>query len=173
MKKISIIIATLLLSACVVPVSIGNKAVAEPKDNNEVVNTVYAKNGKTMVALNYILHQRAGQFEMLTKTIIMPAIKRQDIEVFSFEALEKAWNNSKIKSERDKKEFLKGAEIAYETILTSFANGDNKKLRNLLTPDMATNFEQAIQERNKENIKSEFTFIGAVSYTHLTLPTKA
>ena len=39
MKKISIIIATLLLSACVVPVSIGNKAVAEPKDNNEVVNT--------------------------------------------------------------------------------------------------------------------------------------
>ena len=83
MKKISIIIATLLLSACVVPVSIGNKAVAEPKDNNEVVNTVYAKNGKTMVALNYILPQRAGQFEMLTKTIIMPAIKRQDIEVFN------------------------------------------------------------------------------------------
>ena len=83
MKKISIIIATLLLSACVVPVSIGNKAVAEPKDKNEVVNTVYAKNGKTMVALNYILPQRAGQFEMLTKTIIMPAIKRQDIDVFN------------------------------------------------------------------------------------------
>ena len=83
MKKISIIIATLLLSACVVPVSIGNKAVTEPKDKNEVVNTVYAKNGKTMIALNYILPQRAGQFEMLTKTIIMPAIKRQDIEVFN------------------------------------------------------------------------------------------
>ena len=61
---------------------------------------------------------------------------------------------------QEKKEFLKGAEIAYETILTSFANGDNKKLRSLLTPDMATNFEQAIQARNKENIKSEFTFIG-------------
>ena len=83
MKKILIIIATLLLSACVVPLSIGNKAVEESKDNNEVVNTVYAKNGKTMVALNYILPQRAGQFEMLTKTIIMPAIKRQDIEVFN------------------------------------------------------------------------------------------
>tara|TARA_B100000214_G_C23686622_1_gene498872 strand:+ start:26 stop:478 length:453 start_codon:yes stop_codon:yes gene_type:complete len=83
MKKILIIIATLLLSACVVPLSIGNKAVEESRDNNEVVNTVYAKNGKTMVALNYILPQRAGQFEMLTKTIIMPAIKRQDIEVFN------------------------------------------------------------------------------------------
>ena len=68
--------------------------------------------------------------------------------------------NYKVLEGQEKKEFLKGAEIAYETILTSFANGDNKKLRSLLTPDMATNFEQAIQARNKENIKSEFTFIG-------------
>ncbi len=61
---------------------------------------------------------------------------------------------------KEKKVFLKGAEIAYETILTAFANGDNKKLKTLLTPQMAENFEQAIQARNKENIKSEFTFIG-------------
>ena len=61
---------------------------------------------------------------------------------------------------QEKKEFLKGAEIAYETILTSFAKGDSKKLKSLLTPDMASNFEQAIQARIKENIKSEFTFIG-------------
>ena len=61
---------------------------------------------------------------------------------------------------QEKKEFLKGAEIAYETILTSFASGDSNKLKTLLTPDMATNFEHAIKARNKENIKSEFTFIG-------------
>ena len=61
---------------------------------------------------------------------------------------------------QEKKEFLQGAEIAYETILTSFANGDSKKLKSLLTPDKATNFEQAKQTRNKENIKSDFTFIG-------------
>tara|TARA_X000001036_G_scaffold236869_1_gene220965 strand:- start:36 stop:656 length:621 start_codon:yes stop_codon:yes gene_type:complete len=61
---------------------------------------------------------------------------------------------------QEKKEFLKGAEIAYETILTSFASGDSKKLKTLLTPDMATNFDIAIQARNKENIKSDFTFIG-------------
>ncbi len=60
----------------------------------------------------------------------------------------------------EKKEFLKGAEIAYETILTSFANGDTKKLESLLTVDMASNFKQAIVSRNKENIKSEFTFVG-------------
>jgi predicted lipid-binding transport protein (Tim44 family) len=60
----------------------------------------------------------------------------------------------------EKKEFLKGAEIAYETILTSFAKGDIKTLKSLLTSEMADNFDQAINTRNKENIKSEFTFIG-------------
>ena len=68
--------------------------------------------------------------------------------------------NYEVLEGQEKKEFLKGAEIAYETILTSFASGDNKKLKGLLTLDMATNFEQAIQVRNKENIKSDFTFIG-------------
>ena len=68
--------------------------------------------------------------------------------------------NFEVLEGQEKKEFLKGAEIAYETILTSFAKGDNKKLKSLLTSDMASNFEQAIEARNKENIKSEFTFIG-------------
>ena len=61
---------------------------------------------------------------------------------------------------KDKKEFLKGAEIAYETILTAFANGEVKKLKDLLTPTMNNNFSDAIEARNSEKIKSEFTFIG-------------
>jgi predicted lipid-binding transport protein (Tim44 family) len=61
---------------------------------------------------------------------------------------------------QEKKEFLKGAEIAYEMILTSFAKGDIKKLKTLLTPEMISNFEEAINLRNNEKIKSEFTFIG-------------
>ena len=68
--------------------------------------------------------------------------------------------NLEILEGQEKKDFLKGAEIAYETILTSFAKGDVKKLKTLLSSDMADNFEQAISERNKQNIKSEFTFIG-------------
>ena len=59
-----------------------------------------------------------------------------------------------------KREFLKGAEIAYETILTAFAKGDNKSLKDLLTQDMNVSFEDAINQRNKNNIKSELTFIG-------------
>ena len=62
--------------------------------------------------------------------------------------------------EMRKKEFLKGAEIAYETILSSFANGDLIKLKALLSPNMFSNFSDAIKARNKENITSEFTFIG-------------
>ena len=62
-----------------------------------------------------------------------------------------------------RKEFLKGAEIAYETIINSFANGDKKSLEELLTKEMRKNFETAIEERNKKNIKSELTFIGIKS----------
>ena len=61
---------------------------------------------------------------------------------------------------KEKKEFLRGAEIAYEGILTSFASGDLIKLKALLSPSMFSNFSDAIKSRNKENIKSEFTFIG-------------
>ena len=68
--------------------------------------------------------------------------------------------NLEILEGKDKKEFLRGAEIAYESILTSFATGDLIKLKALLSPNMFSNFSEAIKARNKENIKSEFTFIG-------------
>ena len=83
MKKYIIMFFAFSLYSCVVPVSIGNRSVAdnESKTSNDS-NTVYTQNGKTMVAINYILPQRAGQFEMLTKTVILPAMKREDGEVF-------------------------------------------------------------------------------------------
>jgi predicted lipid-binding transport protein (Tim44 family) len=61
---------------------------------------------------------------------------------------------------KEKEEFLKGAEIAYENIITSFAKGEKDKLKTLLTKEIYINFEHAIENRNKENIKSELTFIG-------------
>ena len=64
-----------------------------------------------------------------------------------------------------KKQFLKGAEIAYETIINSFAQGDKKSLKDLVTKEMNKNFESAIEERNSKNIKSELTFIGIKSST--------
>ena len=77
----------------------------------------------------------------------------------------KAQLNSKpilkeVSEEDEKKQFLKGAEIAYETILTSFAKGKKDELKRLLTKSIYSSFEQVIDQRNKEGIKSEFTFIG-------------
>ncbi len=80
------------------------------------------------------------------------SIPKQDVEPQK--------QNFEILEGKHKKEFLKGAEIAYETILTSFANGDLIKLKSLLSPNMFSNFSEAIKARNKDNIKSEFTFIG-------------
>tara|TARA_X000000368_G_scaffold295105_1_gene234844 strand:+ start:106 stop:729 length:624 start_codon:yes stop_codon:yes gene_type:complete len=62
-----------------------------------------------------------------------------------------------------KKQFLKGAEVAYETILTSFAKGDKENLKTLLTEKMQANFSSAIEDRNSKKIKSELTFIGIKS----------
>ena len=84
MKKIPIILLFLIVYGCAVPIYIGNKSVLPAsKAKEETSSTVYAQNGKTMVAINHILPQRAGQFEMLTKTVILPAIKREDAQVFN------------------------------------------------------------------------------------------
>ena len=74
--------------------------------------------------------------------------------------LEVVEQNLDVLEGKEKKEFLRGAEIAYESILTSFANGDLIKLKALLSPNMFSNFSDAIKSRNKDKIKSEFTFIG-------------
>ena len=60
----------------------------------------------------------------------------------------------------EKEKFLNGAALAYESIITAFANEDKKKLEELLSREMAVNFNQAIDQRNVDNIKSELTFIG-------------
>ena len=78
-----------------------------------------------------------------------------------FKPQEKAKPIAETGLDNDQKiEFLKGAEIAYETILTSFAKGEKAKLSSLLTKNMVENFNNAIDQRNKDNIKSEMTFIG-------------
>jgi len=76
-------------------------------------------------------------------------------------------NNDAIKSgnvdEEAKKQFLKGAVVAYEQIITSFAKGDKKSLKLLLSKEMFSDFSDVIDERNKKNIKYETTFIGIKS----------
>jgi len=62
-----------------------------------------------------------------------------------------------------KQEFLNGAKAAYETIVTSFAKGDKNVLKPLLNKEIYQNFSDEIDNRKKENIKSELTFVGVKS----------
>ena len=62
-----------------------------------------------------------------------------------------------------KQEFLNGAKAAYETIVTSFAKGDKNILKPLLNKEIYKNFSDEIDNRKKENIKSELTFVGVKS----------
>ena len=62
-----------------------------------------------------------------------------------------------------KQKFLNGAKEAYEMIVTSFAKGDKNVLKPLLNKEIYQNFSDEIDNRKKENIKSELTFVGVKS----------
>ena len=83
------------------------------------------------------------------------------------EVLKDVENNEAIRrgdvDEEAKKQFLKGASIAYEQIITSFAKGDKKLLKNLLGKGLFQDFSEVIDERKKKELKYETTFIGIKS----------
>ena len=64
-----------------------------------------------------------------------------------------------------KREFLSGAKIAYETIITDFSDNDNKLTtsKSLLSRKIFDQFNQALQERSKRGHYAEITFIGVDS----------
>ena len=83
------------------------------------------------------------------------------------EVLKDIENNEAIRTgnvdEEIKKHFLKGANLAYEQIITSFAKGDKKSLKSLLGKGMYDDFSQVIDERKKKELRYETTFIGVKS----------
>ena len=65
--------------------------------------------------------------------------------------------------EKAKAEFINGAKIAYETIITSLAKGDKITLKPLLNKNIYQSYSDEIDKRKKENFKSELTFVGVKS----------
>jgi predicted lipid-binding transport protein (Tim44 family) len=59
--------------------------------------------------------------------------------------------------------FLKGAKIAYETIVTAYARGDRDTLRDLLSPEVYDSFNTVISEREARDETAEFSFVGLAS----------
>ncbi|WP_249691565.1 Tim44/TimA family putative adaptor protein [Stappia sp. WLB 29] len=56
--------------------------------------------------------------------------------------------------------FLQGARAAYEMIVTAFANGDRKTLKNLLSKEVYEGFVAAISDRESRGETIESTFVG-------------
>ena len=86
------------------------------------------------------------------------------------EVLKKVNNEKKIKpyetfDETAQKDFLKGAKIAYETIITDFSDSDNKLTtsKTLLSKKIFDQFNNALADRNQKQYSAEITFIGVES----------
>ena len=79
-------------------------------------------------------------------------------------------NENKTKSKNDfddiaQKEFINGAKIAYETIITDFSDSDNKLTTSkpLLSKEIYNQFNEALKDRDKRGHTAEITFIGVNS----------
>ena len=112
--------------------------------------------GFIFLRLRGILGKRTGfegkappQFEEILKNID-PKIKKNQKQDFDEDA---------------QKEFLKGAKIAYETIITDFSDDDNKLIKSkpLLSKKIQDQFNLALKERDKRGHFAEITFIGVNS----------
>ena len=115
--------------------------------------------GFIILRLRNILGRKTGHQGKSTNKYFpkgLEIVKDKDIE-----------NNEAIKTdsvdESAKKQFLKGAEIAYEQIITYFAQGDKRSLKPLLEKEMFNRFSEVIDERKSKQLKYETTFIGLKS----------
>ena len=109
--------------------------------------------GFIFLRLRGILGKRTGfegkaptQFDKILKEAVVKQTPKQAV-IFDEEA---------------QKEFLKGARIAYETIITDFSDNDNKitTSKPLLNNDIYNQFNEALKERNSRGHFAEITFIG-------------
>ena len=109
--------------------------------------------GFIFLRLRGILGKRTG-FEGKT-----PAQFKEVLKNINVEQPMKSNNNFDTAAQE---EFLKGAKIAYETIITDFSDNDNKitSSKSLLSKKIYDQFNEALKERNKLGHYAEITFIG-------------
>ena len=86
-------------------------------------------------------------------------------EEFNKSVVKNNIDKNQIFDENAKNDFIKGAKIAYETIITDFSDNDNKltESKPLLSKKMHDQFNEALQERSKRGHYAEITFIGVNS----------
>ena len=109
--------------------------------------------GFIFLRLRGILGKRTG-FEGKTSTQIKEVLKNIKVE--------QPRNANDIFDTAAQEEFLKGAKIAYENIITDFSDNDNKitTSRPLLSGQIYTQFNDALKQRSSRGHFAEITFIG-------------
>jgi len=109
--------------------------------------------GFIFLRLRGILGKRTG-FEGKAPTQFQEVLKNVKVE--------KNTKQSQNFDESAKNEFLTGAKIAYETIITDFSDNDNKLIasKTLLSKKIYDQFNEALKERNSKGHFAEITFIG-------------
>ena len=112
--------------------------------------------GFIFLRLRGILGKRTG-FEGKTPPQFQEIIKNVN--------LEKKFNNLEKFDTEAQNEFIKGAKIAYETIITDFSDNDNKLTTSkpLLSKKIYDQFNEALQSRSKRGHYAEITFVGVES----------
>ncbi len=60
----------------------------------------------------------------------------------------------------DPQKFVEGSKLAYEMIVTAFADGDKKTLKNLLSREVYEGFAGAIKQRDEDEITVKSSFVG-------------
>jgi len=109
--------------------------------------------------LRNVLGKRTGFSKKTKENFNLVPNEKNDIKIKPAPELQE--NISKLKTayeamdDFDHNNFIEGAKNAFETIINAFNKGDKKTLKNLLTPDVFTSFEEAIDSKK---IDSDYQF---------------
>tara|TARA_B100000989_G_scaffold295584_1_gene276971 strand:- start:4425 stop:5012 length:588 start_codon:yes stop_codon:yes gene_type:complete len=106
--------------------------------------------GFIFLRLRGILGKKSGYEEDMTRSFAHDFPKTKPVNKVNLDTFD----------ENAKKDFLEGAKIAYENIITEFSNGNLNNIKNLLDQKVFKTFDDALSSRKKDGHKSETTFIG-------------
>ena len=107
--------------------------------------------GFIFLRLRGILGKKTGHEENISPTFAQDFSTKKE----EFQKIDE--NNF---DEKAKADFLKGAKIAYETVVTNFSSGELKKIKALLDKKVLNEFNEAINDRKNKGLTSNTTFIG-------------
>ncbi len=112
--------------------------------------------GFIFLRLRGILGKRTG-FEGKSPAKFEEVLKKVQVDLPN--------KNNQIFDDKAQKEFISGAKIAYETIITDFSDNDNKitNSKPLLNKEIYDQFNKALKDRSDRGHYAEITFIGVNS----------